>query len=106
MGLSGESVAERWQREFQNMEEKKRVKEEILANKETRKDLIEEEEMKKQRIIQPEEETQYTLGEEDRLRSVIMKILEWLEYLGVTGRSGADNFRIIKDDHKPASEDG
>jgi len=102
--LSGESVAERWHREFQNMEETKRAKEELLANKEVRKDLIEEEEMRKQRIIQPEEETPYSLGEQDQLRSVIMKISEWLQYWGVTGRSGADNFRIIKDDEKRPSE--
>ena len=103
--LTGESVAERWQREFENMEEQKRLKEEILANKEIRKDLIEEAEMRKQRIIQPEEETPYTLAKEDQTRSFIMKISEWLQYLGVTGRSGADNFRIIKDDEKQPSED-
>ena len=86
------------------MEETKRAKEELLANKEVRKDLIEEEEMRKQRIIQPEEETPYSLGEQDQLRSVIMKISEWLQYWGVTARSGADNFRIIKDDEKQPSE--
>ena len=103
--ISGESVAERWQREFQTMEETKRVKEVALANKETRKELIEEEEIKQRKIILPEEDTQYTLGKEDRVRAFIMKISEWLEYLGVTGRSGADNFRIIKDDEKQDSED-
>merc|ERR1711971_958996 len=102
--ISGESVAERWHREFQNMEETKRLKEEILAKKEVRKDLIEEEEMRKQRIIEPEEETPYILGEQDRMRSIIMKISEWLQHWGVTGRSGADNFRIIKDDEKQPSE--
>lgn len=104
--ISGESVAERWNREFENMQEKKRVKEEILANKEARKDLIEEEKMKQQRIIEPEEDTPYTLGQEDRLRAVIMKISEWLQYFGLTGRSGADNFTLIKDDEKQVkSED-
>ena len=102
--ISGESVAERWHREFQNMEMKKRAKEDIIANKEKRKELIEEEEMKKQKIIQPEEDTPYTLNREDRYRAFIMKISEWLEYLGVTGRSGADNFRLIKDDEKQDSE--
>ena len=103
--ISGESVAERWHREFQTMEETKRVKEVALANKEKRKELIEEEEIKRREIILPEEDTQYTLGKEDRVRTFIMKISEWLEYLGVTGRSGADNFRIIKDDEKQDSEE-
>ena len=101
--LSGETVAERWNREFISLEERKRIKEEMIANKDKRKDNIEERE-KTQKIIEPEEDTPYTLEKEDNVRNIVMKISEWLDRLGITRRSGADNFRISQDSERESSE--
>lgn len=104
--LSGETVAERWNREFLLMEERKRVKEEIAANKDQRKYIVEEREreIKTSKTFHVEEDSQNTQEREDLVRDLVIKISGWLEAAGITRRSGGDNFKIVEESETERSE--
>merc|ERR1719422_2825263 len=82
--LSGESVEDRWRKEFFFIEEKKRVQEES-------------ERVSTAKVVVPEENTPYTLDSEDRVRLLTMKVTQWLESVGILRSSGNDNFRITSE---------
>jgi len=103
--LSGETVAERWNREFLVMEETKRLKEEILANKDKRKYIVEEREREiASKTVYLEEDSPNSEEKDDFVRDLVTKISSWLETAGITRRSGADNFKIMEESETERSE--
>ena len=98
--LSGESVEDRWRKEFFFIEEKKRVLEEAAAKKDVRGQEIQKEERERvstAKVVVPEENTPYTLDSEDRVRLLTIKVTQWLESVGILRSSGNDNFRITSE---------
>ena len=103
--LSGETVADRWRKEFFLIEERKRVQEEAVAKKDVRGQEIQQEERERvstAKVVVPEENTPYTLDSEDRIRLLTIKVTEWMESVGILRPQGHDNFRIVSE--TPSSE--
>ena len=100
--LSGESVEERWKREFMSIEEKKRAKEAAAAKKDLREQEIkkdlEQEKRQKERLVtvQPEEQTPYQLEGDDYIKLAIIKVSRLLETIGILTPS--DRYTVIEDD--------
>ena len=99
--MSGETVEDRWRKEFFLIEEKKRVQEEAVAKKDVRGQEIQQEETervsKAKVVVVPEENTPYTLDSEDKIRLLTIKVTEWMESVGILQPQGHDNFRIISE---------
>ena len=98
--MSGETVEDRWRKEFFLIEEKKRVQEEAAAKKDVRGQEIQKEERERvstAKVVVPEENTPYTLDSEDRVRLLTIKVTQWLESVGILRSSGNDNFRITSE---------
>jgi len=81
--LSGETVEERWRKEFKLIEEKKRVREEAVAKKDVRGQEIAHEKQERARVVVPEEDTPYTLEKEDWVRTFVIKMWGVFEQLGI-----------------------
>lgn len=105
--LAGESVEERWNREFISIEEKKRAQEAAAAKKaaETRKDVREQDQENRkegERLVLPEEQTPYKLDSEDYVRLVWTKVTGILETIGIL--SPADRY-IVSDGEDESDSD-
>ena len=106
--MAGESVEERWNREFITIEEKKRAQEAAAAKKaiEERKDVREkgkkEEERNSERLVLPEEQTPYRLETEDYVRLFWIKMTRILETIGIL--TPADRYTVIEGDDESDSD--
>ena len=103
--VSGESVEDRWNREFISIEQKKRAKEAAAAKKAitTRKDVrdqdqMEQETRKSERLVTvlPEEPTPYKLDTEDYVRLAWIKLTRLLETIGIL--TPADRYTVVEGD--------
>lgn len=83
--VSGETVEERWRKEFKLIEEKKRVREEAISKKDVRGQEIAQEQQERKRIVAPVEDndTPYSHEEEDWVRTIVIKIRGVFEQLGI-----------------------
>merc|ERR1712110_1178948 len=99
---SGESVEDRWNREFISIEQKKRAKEIAAAKKDVRdqeiKQEMEEQKKKSERLVTvlPEEPTPYKLDSEDYVRIAWIKVTRLLETIGIL--TPADRYTVVDGD--------
>merc|ERR1719154_299446 len=107
--MAGESVEERWNREFITIEEKKRAQEAAAAKKaiEERKDVREkgkkeEEKRNSERLVLPEEQTPYRLETEDYVRLFSIKVTRLLETIGILTPS--DRYTVMEGDDESDSD--
>ena len=101
--VSGESVADRWNREFISIEQKKRAKEAaaakkaIAARKDVRDQDVEQETRKSEhRVVVPEETTPYKLDAEDYVRLAWIKLTRLLETIGIL--TPGDRYTVVEGD--------
>merc|ERR1719154_706172 len=107
--MAGESVEERWNREFITIEEKKRAQEAAAAKKaiEERKDIREkgkkdEDKRNSERLVLPEEQTPYRLDTEDYFRLASIKMTRLLEPIGIL--PPADRYTVMEGDDESDSD--
>jgi len=91
--LSGETVAERWAREYGLVKEKKEIEIAKAENKDPRREIVIEESKKE---IAPRSDFE-TKEEEDWVRNITVKITEWLEKIGFIRSHSGESFRIVND---------
>ena len=100
--VSGESVEDRWNREFISIEQKKRAKEIAEAKKDVRdqeiKQEMEQQKKKNERLVTvvPEEPTPYKLDSEDYVRLAWIKVTRLLETIGIL--TPADRYTVDEGD--------
>jgi len=94
--LSGETVAERWSREYGLVKDKKEIKLAKAENKDPRREIVIEETNR----AKPSDEVIVNDGDDEDdywVRKIVMKVTEWMELIGFTRPHSEDSFRIIND---------
>ena len=95
--ISGETVEERWHREFQRIEDKKRLKEEAIAKKDVRGPEIQEDQRPKESRVVFQEDSRsvnFEPSEHRTFRKMTMQITAWLHKVGLLAYPGNDAFQI------------
>jgi len=91
--LSGETVAERWAREYGLVKAKKDIEIAKVENKDPRREIVIEESNKEvitSGVIDTEEE-------EDWVRNITVQVTEWMEKIGIIRSHSEDSFRLVND---------
>jgi len=92
--LSGETVAERWAKEYGLVKAKKEIEVAKMENKDPRREIVIEESNKEiitSDVIDTVEE------KEDWVRNITVKVTEWMEKIGFIRSHSEDSFRIVSD---------
>lgn len=94
--FSGETVAEKWSREYEVLKEAKELKTEKREKKDPRIEIIidQENRVRPGSYVEVEED-------EDWFRNFTVKINRWLEDVGFMSRHSEDSFRISDDAKEP-----
>eukprot|EP00092_Neocalanus_flemingeri_P005577 GFUD01006009.1.p1 GENE.GFUD01006009.1~~GFUD01006009.1.p1 ORF type:complete len:336 (+),score=86.24 GFUD01006009.1:111-1118(+) len=103
--FSGETVAEKWSREYDQIKENKELKREKLEKKDKRNEIILIEEENRDNQPRKIQEKQYIVEEtweeeDDWVRTITIKVTGWLRSAGLLDRHSEDNFRISEPDIK------
>jgi len=91
--LSGETVAERWSREYALVKERKMIEIAKAENKDPRREIVIEDKEK----VKHDNFNINIAEEEDWFRNITVKITEFLEKVGFIRSHSHDNFRIVND---------
>merc|ERR1719481_1865526 len=91
--LSGETVAERWSREYALVKQRKMIEIAKAENKDPRREIVIED---KEKVIHDNFNIN-TAETEDWFRNFTVKITEFLEKVGFIRSHSHDNFRIMND---------
>jgi len=91
--FTGETVAERWAREYNLVQQAKEDKKEIKAKKDIRIIIKEEEEFQAS-------QTEDVIEESDWVRNFSIKLHKFLEDAGLVQSAGSDSFRISDENHR------
>jgi len=93
--LSGETVAEKWEREYEAIRQGKELKIERIHNQDGRREIVIEEE---NRVKFPSPDVNVeSEPEKDWVRDITIKITEWMENIGLLKGHSNDTFRISND---------
>ena len=82
-------MEERWRREFHNFEEKKRVKEAELTQKDKRQEELQREIPFK--TVQPQLDTPYKLEQEDWTQLIVTKLTQWFQSVGILRQASIEH---------------
>jgi len=103
--FSGETVAEKWSREFDVIQEKNQQEKE-KEKEDYRNEIIRNEEGKHDSefnsgVITKEEDWYRNKEEDDWVRKITIKVSGWMEDIGLLNRHSEDSFRISDDVKEP-----
>ena len=98
--VSGETVQERWRREFQRTENKKRIQEAAAAKKDVRGEFRYDESQARpvKQFTQPQEDNRLHADEYSWLRSSTVKLTEMFTKIGLLSPPANDSFKIDTSD--------